>query len=505
MTQAGDATAGKRAPDPDTSQARLWIRYPRSFAMLLLFGFALVALPLVGGMINTIYLLERVNQDSHRAFSTTVEATRATRQLVDDATALQRAAGQFLVLEDPGLRKGLLSAHQRFQETAAAIGNLPLDREQQAKVQSVSALESDLFTRTDQQRGSGALTFDALAPDFGRLRDATQDIVALGNQLVDRQTGEMAQASENAWRVLIFQAIAIVPLSFGMALVFAWLINRPVRQLARAIRRLGDNDLSPGPVVDGPKDLVYLGERMDWLRLRLLALEEQKIRFLRHVSHELKTPLASLREGVALLADRVGGELTEQQVEITQIMRGNVRDLQRRIEDLLAYSRVVQQDQELKLEDVDLGAVWETVLARQALALRGKGLVVEQDLQAERCRSDRTMLDTVFDNLLVNAVRFSPEGGRIAVRSSMGEGRVMITVCDQGPGIPAEEREQVFLPFYQGTNQPSGPLRGSGLGLSIVREYVAALGGWVSLTDAPGGGTCFQVVLGAAQGNGEHA
>ena len=498
MNQEEDNPIGRNGQDGAQGVHRLRMRYPRSFAMLLLFGFALVALPLVGGMVNTIFLLERVTQDSHRAIATTVETTRSIRQLLDDATDLQRAAGQYLVLEDPSLRKGLGTAHQRFQETLAAIGKLPLEKAQRDQVRSVADLESALYLRVDQARAPGSLAFDALAPEFGRLRDATEVLLAVGNQLVDRQTRDMARASENAWRVLVIQALAIVPLSLVMAVAFAWLINRPVRQLAETIRRLGDNELSRGPEVEGPKDLVYLGERLDWLRQRLLALEEQKLRFLRHVSHELKTPLASLREGVALLSDRVGGELTDQQAEITQIMRGNVRDLQRRIEDLLAYSRVVQQEQVLKLEDVDVGAVWQSVVTRQALALRGKELTVALDLHADRVRADLSMLDTVFDNLLVNAVRFSPLGGRITIHSSGEEGRVKLTCCDQGPGIPEADRDHVFQPFYQGKTQPPGPLRGSGLGLAIVREYVAAQGGWVSLMDTPQGGTCFLIVLNAA-------
>jgi len=485
------------------SQSRR-LGYPRSFAMLLLFGFTLVALPLVGAMINTIFLLERVTRDSHRVIANTVETTRATRQLVDDATDLQRAAGQYLVLEDATLRGGLQKAHERFQETLRAIARLPLENAQQAKIDKLSNLESRLYEETSQVRKPGSRMFEILAPEFRRLRVGAHDFVQVGNQLVDRQTRDMAQASENAQRILIIQSLAIVPLSLGMALMFAWLINRPVRQLAQAIRRLGDNDLSQGPVVNGPKDLVFLGERMDWLRQRLIALEEQKVRFLRHVSHELKTPLASLREGVALLSDRVGGDLTEQQAEITQIMQGNVRDLQRRIEDLLAYSRVVQHEQEVKFEDVDIKAVWRAVLVRQALALRGKELEAKLELNVDQAWADRTMLETVFDNLLVNAVRFSPEQGCITVRSWLEDGRVMLTCCDQGPGVPTDDREHVFQPFYQGAVQPPGHLRGSGLGLSIVREYMEAQGGWVSLTDAPQGGACFLIVMSPAQRRGEN-
>lgn len=489
---------------PDTPQdrpaSRLRVQYPRSFAVLLISGFALVALPLLGGMINTAYLLEKISRDGRRSIATTLETTRATRQLQNDVTTLQRAVGQYLVLEDPGLRGGLDLAHEHFQGNLAALRRLPLDAEQQAKLNRLAEQEADLYASARQPENMGTAGFDRLAPRFEALRSSADHMVETGYRLIDRQSERMDQTADAAWRALLLQAAAIVPLSLGIALLFSWLINRPVQQLAKSIRRLGNNDLTPAPLVNGPRDLIYLGEQLDWLRRRLIELEEQKQTFLRHVSHELKTPLASLREGVELLADRVGGDLTAQQEEITQIMRGNARELQRRIEDLIAYNRALQQGESPTLTEVDPRPLWETVLARQDLALRAKSLTVEMEPGDVRVRAESSRLETVFDNLLTNAVRFSPEGGRIRIGTRVSEGRVHIQIQDQGPGIAAQDREHIFQPFYQGSLQPQGHLRGSGLGLAIVREYVASLDGWVNLQDSPGQGACFQVVLNASQG-----
>lgn len=485
--------------------ARLRVQYPRSFAVLLISGFVLAALPLLGGMLNTAYLLEKISQDGRRSIATTVETTRTTRQLQEDVNALQRAAGQYLVLEDPGLRRGLDLAHGHFRDTLAALGRLPLDAPQRAALDRLRLQEAALVEQILQPSSQGLAGFDALAPGFKALYDAAEGMVRQGYAVIERQSVRMDRIADEAWRALILQAVAIVPLSLGIALLFSWLINRPVQQLALAIRRLGNNDLTAVPAVNGPGDLIYLGEQLDWLRRRLMALEEQKLSFLRHVSHELKTPLASLREGVELLADRVPGALNPQQEEITRIMRGNARELQRRIEDLIAYNRALQRGESPSLQDVELGPLWNAVLARQDLALRGKSLAVDLDLAADRVRGDPARLETVFDNLLANAVRFSPQGGRIRIAAREGEGRVYIQLQDQGPGVAPGDREQVFQPFYQGSIQPQGHLRGSGLGLAIVREYVAALGGWVSLLDQAGPGACFQVVLNASQTGGNHA
>ncbi len=115
------------------------------------------------------------------------------------------------------------------------------------------------------------------------------------------------------------------------------LIARPIRQLDQAIRQMGTADFTHAIEVNGPQDLRYLGQRLEWLRTRLHELEEQQNRFLRHVSHELKTPLTAVREGAELLRDNVGGRLAPEQQEIVRIVRENTLSLQKLIEDLLKY------------------------------------------------------------------------------------------------------------------------------------------------------------------------
>jgi two-component system sensor histidine kinase GlrK len=480
---------------------RLRVHYPRSFAALLLAGFALVALPLLGGMINTAWLLDKIVREERRSITTTVEATRATRQLVDQVMALQRAAGQYFVLEDPALHKGMDNAHGQFRQAVETLRGLPLDGRQQSQLTRLSSAETLLYEAVNHDEHPTADAFEAFNPRFNALYKAAQGMGEVGNRLIDRQVATMRSTVDEAWQALIWQALAMVPLSLGIALIFSWLINRPVQQLAETIRRLGENDLDPGLPVNGPRDLARLGEQLDWLRRRLADLEQQKLRFLRHVSHELKTPLASLREGVELLSDRVGGDLTGQQEEVIQIMRNNARELQRRIEDLIAYSRIVQQPVAPVMRDVALDEVWNAVLSHQDLAIRSKALQVDVAVDGVRVWGDRAWLETVFDNLMGNAVRFSPEGGEIHVEARRAQEGVMVTVRDQGPGVPEPDRDHIFEPFFQASVQPRGPLRGSGLGLAIVREYVEGQGGRVRLVETPGQGSCFQVVLMASEGD----
>lgn len=478
---------------------KLPLQYPRSFTLLVLLAFLLVVLPLAGGLFNTASILDKLVDEARRSVATTVTVTRGARQLTDGVDALQRIAVQYYVLEDPGLRQPLISAHRQLQDSIALLQHEPLDPEQRRRLDDFAQAETRLYRQLGPRRPGEGDRLVGLAPRFDDLHAMAVGMIAEANRVIDRQTALLQNTADAARRTLILQGISMVPLSLFLALIFSWLINRPVRQLGGAIRRLGEHDMTPGQAINGPRDLVQLGEQIDWLRLRLIELEEQKTQFLRHVSHELKTPLAALREGVELLADRVGGELTPQQEEITQIMRGNARELQRMIEDLIGYSRVHQQPEPVAPESFSLEKLLELVAGKQNLVIRSKELQIEVRARGVWVFGDEKKLEAVFGNLLSNAIRFSPKGGRIEMRASVEGMMATIQICDQGPGVPKEDRASIFDPFFKGRAQPSGSVRGSGLGLAIVKEYIEAHNGQVDLVDNPPWGACFRIVLAGAQ------
>ena len=127
---------------------------------------------------------------------------------------------------------------------------------------------------------------------------------------MQRDTRTLEREMRSTQRRLFLLALALIPLTLLLAAVFSWMINRPIRQLRASIQQLGRGDHAPLPLIGGPQDIVELGHEMEWLRQRLQALEVQKIRFLRHGSHDLITPLASLREGVGLLGDALDARLS---------------------------------------------------------------------------------------------------------------------------------------------------------------------------------------------------
>ena len=269
-----------------------------------------------------------------------------------------------------------------------------------------------------------------------------------------------------------------------MILIFTFLVSRPISQIDRAIHQLGQRGFSKSIRIKGPTDLEQLGRQLDWLRVRLLEIAQEKNKFLRHMSHELKTPLANIREGTELLLDGSVGELEPPQREVTEILRANGLKLQQLIENLLSFSAWQTKSEVLTLSDFSLRGQITSVARAQRLALKAAHIQLVLDVDDIVVNADQDKMRTVFDNLLSNAIKFTPKDGTITVRATRTPRSFILEVGDTGPGIPPEEGPRVFDAFFQGRREQGGQVAGTGIGLSVVRECVQAHDGTVELVDS---------------------
>ena len=464
--------------------------YPRSFTILVIVAMSVLTVPLASGLINAVHVLQGV-VDTQRQFNrSSLAITREVRQVVESVSQLQRAAGQYHLLQDAEFGPALKARFDELQTLLSGLAERLVDDPPRTTLTTLQRRSRELYREVKPTGFVDSARFQEFDPAFDALHSSAQTLLLEADNAVQRELQALEATVQSTRQRLILLALALIPLTLLLATVFSWMINRPVKQLKSSIQQLGRADLGPLPAISGPQDIVELGREIDWLRQRLQALEEQKLRFLRHVSHELKTPLASLREGVSLLGDELAGSLNARQRHIVGIMDSSSRDLQKRIEDLIRYGGMMREAPLPPALPQAIDAALAAVLARQRLALDAHRIEVESRLDAATLHADRNTLETVLDNLLSNAVKFSPAGGRILVRSEPGEGVVSLWVCDQGAGILQAERKRIFEPFVQGARQPASTVRGSGLGLSIVREAMLAAGGSAEVVDCPPWSTC---------------
>ncbi len=459
------------------------VYYPRSFPRLLAVGFTLVALPLVFALINNAISVDRLANRSQNAVYQAVQATQASRRLAQLLRALERNANQIVILDDRSLLDAYGANRRQFEQTLVEFSLLPLGVEQKNVLDEMARAEAAIFSELTAPGVKGAQLKGALGR-FEQLAEQAQAIVVSSNARIDREVESMRATADQAQRITFWQLLALIPVVVFMVVGFSILTTRPIRQVDAAIRRLGSGQLRVPVTVSGPQDLEQLGERLEWMRRELLDLEEQKNRFLRQVSHELKTPLTALREGAELLSEEAVGKLTAEQREIAEILRHNSVELQKLIEDLLSFGASQFRKVTVDLEPVEVRRVVERVVADQRLAARARGLTLDAAAEDVLLPADPEKLRVVLDNLISNAIKFSPEGGRISVAARLDGDVLELDVIDRGPGIPAAERVRIFDPFYQGRHSGAGPVRGTGIGLSVVKEYVFAHGGSVEVMDS---------------------
>lgn len=499
---AGTLAASTQPRVAPNAPSRAWRLYPGSFPMLILVGFGLAVLPLMVALINNAVSIHKLAVNSERAVYKAVQATQDSRLLIEQITSLERGARQYSILAEPRILEVLQSTHRAFGETVRRMRSLPLLPEHDALLNKLASQEDLLYSRVlalrDQPR-----QIAGLVDEYGDLSQQARQLDALGREAVLRETSQMHAISSQVNDSIYLQLVALIPIALSLVVGATFLILKPIKQIEGALHRLGEGDFSQPVSVSGPRDLEELGRQIDWLRMRLIELEDQKTRFLHQISHELKTPLSAIREGAELIGDGAVGPLSTQQVEVARILRENTLRLQRLIEDLLNYHTVQFQRSGLHVKRVELSRVINRAADAHQLPMRAKGITLDVSCPPVVIEGDENKLEVVLDNLLSNAIKYSPPYGHVGIVTKLEGAELVMEVSDQGPGVPLAERERIFDPFYQGKNQAQAAVKGTGLGLAIVREYVVAHGGKVEVLEREEPGAHIELRLPVSQPVGE--
>ncbi|RYF25742.1 MAG: HAMP domain-containing protein [Comamonadaceae bacterium] len=462
-----------------------------SFQQLLLLAFLLIAGLLGASSLRAIFTLEQLMVQSRRGAAEAIQLNTSAQHLNARSQTLERAARQSLVLADAQLRRRFDEGARDAQDILQRLESNGLPHDQAENWRAHLAGVAELVD------GPSALSLEnerAVAAMFLEI-DALNAVIAQEVQDINtRRSNALQDKIEASRREVTHQVVGVIVLALALALLLGVWLARPFKRLEHAIRLLGENDLAQSVEIAGPVDIRRVGQQLEWLRVRLLELDADKARFLRHVSHELKTPLASMREGVALLQDGVTGELLAGQREVVDILHQNTLVLQSEIEALLSFNAAAFEARQLRRSNTDLLALLEAQVEAQRLQWQARKLEVVVEGKPAVLPLDAEKMASAVSNLLSNAIRFSPPGGTIRIVLSHLADCIRVDFIDQGPGVDENDRSRIFEPFYRGVRQPQDAARGTGIGLSIVQEYLSAHGGRVELV-VDGPGTPFRIEL----------
>ena len=467
---------------------------PKSTRRVILYGFALVALPLIAALVYAALRVDHLAEQSRSAVHQIAQAIHNSQLLGEQIKVMERAARQYIVLKDDNLLKAYQQSHVELSKTTRNLSMMSLGGVYQQRINHLVEAENELFGRMGEE---GYNSSGALAPKFRELANMATGIQADSNRLIEQEVSSMRKTATDAQQFLFWVTMTLVPFTLVTAGLYTLFISRSIRQVEQAIENLGSSKTEEVVEVIGPRDLQHLGNRLEWLRKRLMEVDQEKTRFLRHVSHELKTPLTAMRESAELLRDRVVGPLNSEQTEIIDILRSNTFKLQKLIENLLNFSTTTQASSlRLMTRDVDMKMLIEEVIRDHRPTIKAKAVRLVTELLSLKIKVDEDKIRIVMDNLLSNAVKFAPVGGSIWIVMKKEHGRLILDVRDNGPGIDPRDKKNIFEAFYQGRRQTNSHVKGSGLGLSIVREYVSAHFGAIAVADTGrNGGAHLRVML----------
>ncbi|HEB92033.1 MAG TPA: HAMP domain-containing protein [Gammaproteobacteria bacterium] len=470
---------------------------PTSIFQLALIGFFLAALPLAAALINTFMLIDKLSVQMQLAVRDSSRAVEASRIIMTQVLNMERSTGQYLVLRDPAVLQRYEDQRNQLAKAMTHLEDLTLTDSLAQRLSQLRLEEEALYHQLHKVAGMPAKLPAGLPQRLTEKHDLTRlarPIPFEVTQMIAEESNTMTHQVESVQRQLLWQALGLIPLALILAVIFSVLISRPLRRLGAAIRRLGAGELTMAVSVGGPQDIRELSEQLDWLRQRLSELDEQKQAFLHHVSHELKTPLTAIREGVELLREEVVGTLNSEQTEVADILRESSLQLQAQVEALLNFNAALAQRSLLRQETVELHTLLPEIIDKHRLALQARKISVHSELQAVSLCGEREQLRTLLDNLLSNAIKYSPDGGQIHLNLRVANDHARIDVIDEGPGIPSAERQQIFEPFFQGRQSSRSHVKGTGLGLAIAQRYARLHRGDITVQDN-GAGAHLRVAL----------
>ncbi len=295
---------------------------------------------------------------------------------------------------------------------------------------------------------------------------------------------------------LLLQAVAAAGAAALLGAAAAWVVVRsimkPLTALTEAANAMGEGDFSLElDETRGDRELRQLTHTFNGMRKKLGDLESSRREFVANVSHELRSPITSIRGFAEGMAE--GVIPPEEHPAYLRLVADESNRLSRLVEDLLQLSRLERDDARLEMTEFDMNEMMRRAVIRRMNDLDARKQEVECDFRADPCRvrADSERIEQVVINLLDNAIKFTPEKGKIILRTEILDGEARITVWDSGAPVPEEDRARIFERFFTSDRAHTSG-KGTGLGLSICQRIMEMHGKEIRLTDTEdGAGFCF--------------
>lgn len=455
--------------------------------------------------IYAIFKLHQINKLTRTTLRINTPILDQKANLVDAILSQLRFKKKYLLIRDHRFFQQYHSAQEDFDKFLSMISIAADTDEKRSSLSRMTAHYQQFRTLVDKeiqyvrrQQTYPVRQFeieieqavDGVLEELGRMEAFARMDIQKGMKMLVEST-----SSAQPWAIGLSIFFILVALILSVFITRS--ITHPLAQLIHKTEEISKGIYNCRLNITSPPELMELAKAFDAMCVKLNALDQMKSDFFSSVSHELRTPLASIKEGISLLQKNMGVEISPQQRKILTILSEESRRLIDLTNSVLDLSKMEAGMMTYNFQPTHLPPLIHQAVTELTPLLESKQIHLKMEVENSLplLKIDRERMLQVLRNLIGNAIKFTPQGGTIALSSRRIDGFIQVSVADTGPGIPEDKLETIFEKFHQGNLLKGTLIKGTGLGLSLVRHIIHAHGGRVWAENRPGQGSLFVFAL----------
>ena len=474
------------------------MRVSLSWKMALGFGLIAAALIVVHGYI--LISLDAVSTAVTTSLSADVTAIDNARGLHALLNEEERNAQKFLLTRDAAYQRMYLRARLLTMARLDSLGTVLSDDEERIALTEIRRLHAWMDDAVQTRTAHPLLRNGQIMDSLDIAHSALDRLVAINQDAIARSVADVEQRNTSSLETGALLLLGVLLLTIVVAFFITRAIAKPLAQLRQSTERIARGDFHVLPV-QSRDEIGMLMRSFNTMSERLRKIDEYKADVMQQISHELRTPLQSMHAVYYMLAEQIAGPLNDRQRSLLTTIRDNIDALSTFSNQFLDLAKIEAGMMVFRTQPVDLLSVITPVINNARLIASQKEINIGLAAQAApRVAADPEKVATVLSNLLSNAVKFTPQGGNITVTLSPCEDGARIAVKDSGIGIDPEDVPRLFTKFFQAKNVSQINVKGTGVGLALVKAIVDGHGGKVFAASTVGRGSTFTVELPAETG-----